>query len=248
MASVTAFGQSAAMGAPNPALLAQQQFGEFKPESSTSFEVGYKGLIAKKLLIDVYAYWAKYKDFIGGTTVIQSNNGSPFGLLGFNANGTPGNPSQTRNIYSVSVNQAADVSTNGWGASAEYLLPKNFSVSANIYSDMIGPVPTGFVSYFNTPKNRVNAAFNNSGFGPKNLLGFSIVYRYVDGFHYDGTFATGEVPSYKTVDAMLSLKLPKTKSMIKVGGTDIFNRYYRTGFGNPQIGGLYYVSFGWKVY
>ncbi len=248
LASVTAFGQSAALGAPNPGLLKVQEYGEFKPESSTSFEVGYKGLFAKRILIDIYAYWAKYKDFLGGVTVIQSNNGSPAGLIGYNANFTPGNPSLTRNIYSISTNQTTDVKTNGWGASIEYLLPKNFSVTGNVYSDMIGETPVGFVTYFNTPKYRVNASFNNSGFGPKNLLGFSIVYRYLDKFHYDGTFASGEVPSYLTLDAMVSMKLPKTKSLIKVGGTNILNRYYRTGYGNPQIGGLYYISFGWNVF
>jgi len=248
LASVTAFGATAAAGAPNPAVLVEQKFGEFKPESSTSFEVGYKGLFAKRVLIDIYAYWAKYKDFLGGVTVLQSNNGSPAGLLGLNPNFTPGNSALTRSIYSVSVNQSTDVSTNGWGASIEYLMPHNFSISGNVYSDMIGPTPVGFVTYFNTPKYRVNAAFNNSGFGPKNLLGFSVVYRWLDSFHYDGTFASGDVPSYKTLDAMVSLKLPKTKSLIKVGGTNILNKYYRTGYGNPQIGGLYYISFGWNVY
>jgi outer membrane receptor protein involved in Fe transport len=44
-ASVAAFGASAQAGSPNPALLQEQQFGEFKQESSQSFEVGYKGLI-----------------------------------------------------------------------------------------------------------------------------------------------------------------------------------------------------------
>jgi quercetin dioxygenase-like cupin family protein len=39
---VQAFGASALAGAPNPTLLKVQNFGEFKPESSTSFEVGYK--------------------------------------------------------------------------------------------------------------------------------------------------------------------------------------------------------------
>ncbi|MEQ1624331.1 MAG: TonB-dependent receptor, partial [Sediminibacterium sp.] len=135
-----------------------------------------------------------------------------------------------------------------WGASVEYLMPKNFSVSANLYSDKIGETPTGFVSYFNTPSLRTNIALNNSGFGPKNLMGFSLVYRWLDGFHYDGTFASGEVPSYATLDGMVSMKLPKSKSLIKLGATNLLNRYYRTGFGNPQIGGLYYISFGWNVY
>jgi len=47
LASVNAFGASAAAGAPNPGLLKVQAFPEFKPESMNSFEVGYKGLVAK---------------------------------------------------------------------------------------------------------------------------------------------------------------------------------------------------------
>jgi len=241
LASVQAFGASALAGAPNPGLLQQQQFGEFKPESTTSFEVGYKGLIGKRLLIDVYAYTARYRDFLSGVTVIQARAGlppSPLNLL--NAN--------TRIAYSISTNAPGSVDVKGWGASMEYLMPKNFSVNANLYSDVIGELPAGFVSYFNTPKYRFNAGFSNSGFGKDNRYGFNVTYRWVDSFNYEGTFAVGQVPSYSTVDAMVSYKLPSIKSLIKVGGTNIFNKYYYNGFGNVQIGGLYYVSFGWNVF
>lgn len=243
LASVQAFGASALAGAPNTGLLQQQQFGEFKPESSQSFEVGYKGLIAQRLLIDVYAYWAKYKDFLSGVTVIQART-APTGPASFfdvlDAN--------KRIAYSISVNTPGDVKTSGWGASAEYLLPKNFSLSGNVYSDNIGDLPAGFISYFNTPKYRVNMAFNNSGFGKGDRFGFSVVCRWTDKFRYEGTFGAGEMPAVRTVDAMVSYKLPATKSLIKVGATNLFNKYYRTGWGNPQIGGLYYVSFGWNVF
>jgi outer membrane receptor protein involved in Fe transport len=241
--SVTAFGASAAAGAPNAALLQQQQFGEFKPESSQSFEVGYKGLIAQRLLIDVYAYWATYKDFLSSVSVLQarvppSSPASLFDLLDANK----------RIAYSISVNTPGNVNTNGWGASAEYLLPKNFSVSANVYSDMIGDLPSGFVSYFNTPKYRTNISLNNSGFGKDKLYGFGLVYRWVGSFTYEGTFAVGNMPSYGTLDGMVSYKIPAIKSLIKLGASNILNKYYRTGFGNPQIGGLYYISFGYNVF
>lgn len=241
LASVQAFGASALAGAPNPGLLQQQQFGEFKPESTTSFEVGYKGLIGKRLLIDVYAYTARYRDFLSGVTVIQARAGlppSPLNLLDANR----------RIAYSISTNAPGSVDVKGWGASLEYLMPKNFSVNANLYSDVIGDLPAGFVSYFNTPKYRFNAGFSNSGFGKDNRYGFNVTYRWVDSFNYEGTFAVGQVPSYSTVDAMVSYKLPSIKSLIKVGGTNIFNKYYYNGFGNVQIGGLYYVSFGWNVF
>ena len=38
---------------------------EFKPESMQSFEMGYKGLIGEKLLIDLYGYPGHYEDFLG---------------------------------------------------------------------------------------------------------------------------------------------------------------------------------------
>jgi outer membrane receptor protein involved in Fe transport len=239
--SVQAFGASALAGAPNPALLQAQQFGDLKPESTTSFEIGYKGLIAKKLLIDVYAYQAQYQDFLGGVNVIQQRAGLPnslFNLL---------NPNN-RSTYSVSVNSTGSVNVKGWGASAEYLLPKNFSVNANVYSDVIGDLPPGFISYFNTPKTRFNAGFGNTGFGKDNRFGFNVLYRWVDTFFYEGTFATGQVPSYSTVDAQVNYKFLKSKSILKIGGTNIFNKYYINGFGNIQIGGLYYVSFAWNVF
>ncbi len=243
VASVTAFGVTAAAGAPNATLLQQQQFGDFKPESSQSFEVGYKGLIEKRLLIDAYTYIATYRDFISSVSVIQARvapttAASVFDLLDANK----------RIGYSISVNTPGNVHTSGWGVSAEYLLPKNYSVSGNLYSDVIGALPAGFVSYFNTPKYRTNLAFNNSGFGMDNRFGFSVVYRWVDSFFYEGTFAVGNIPSYSTLDAMVSYKLPASKSLIKLGATNLTNSYYRTGFGNPSIGGLYYISFGWNVF
>lgn len=243
LASVQAFGASALAGAPNAALLQQQQFGEFKPESMKSFEVGYKGLIAQRLLVDVYAYWGTYKDFLSGVTVIQartapSTPASIFDVLDANK----------RIGYSISTNTAGDVKTMGWGASAEYLMPKNFSVSGNVYHDEIGALPTGFTSYFNTPKYRVNMAFNNTGFGKDNRFGFSVVYRWANSFYYEGTFTSGMVPYIRTVDAMVSYKLPSTKSLIKLGATNLFNKYYTTGYGNPSIGGLYYISYGWNVF
>ena len=239
LASVQAFGASAMAGAPNPTLLKAQNFGEFKPESSTSFEVGYKGLFGKMLLIDAYMYNSRYQNFISGVTVIQSRGSyNPMNLL-FES---------SRIAYSISTNAPGEVTVKGWGASADFLLPKNFTIGANLYSDEIGNLPAGFVSYFNTSKYRANLTFANSGFGTNNRYGFNLVYRTVSDFFYEGTFGTGQMPGYKTLDGQISYKFPAIKSMVKVGGTNLLNKYYRTGWGNPSIGGLYYVSFAYNVF
>jgi len=241
LASVNAFGASAAAGAPNPALLKVQAFPEFKPESMRSFEVGYKGLVAKKLLIDFYYYFGKYENFISGVTVIQSRNAaapSPLDVLF----------ADKRIAYSISTNATQEVKTSGWGLSLDYILPKNFTVTSNIYGDKIGGLEEGFISYFNTPKMRANVGLANSGFALKKQLGFSAMYRYQDGFTYEGTFGVGQVSSYNTIDAVLTYKLPAIKSLIKAGGTNIMNTYYNTAHGSPAIGGLYYVSFTYNVF
>ena len=240
LASVTAFGASAAAGAPNPSLLAQQKFGEFKPESMNSFEIGYKTLIAKKLLIDFYAYTGHYENFISGVTVLQSRNAAnPSVLDVLDAN--------KRVAYSISTNSTANVSTKGWGASMDYLLPNRFVFTSSIYTDEIGELPKGFISYFNTPTWRANFGFSHPGLLMNNRLGFNINLHYQDEVMYEGTFVTGQIPSFNTLDAVLTYRVPKYKSLIKLGGTNVMNKYYNTSYGSPAIGGLYYISFAYNV-
>jgi outer membrane receptor protein involved in Fe transport len=235
--SVAAFGAAAQGGNVNPTLLRTQSFGEYKPEQATSYEIGYKGLITSKFLFDVYAYYTKYENFIGRIAVVQSKTGSPLGFL-----------TQPPNIYSVSVNSKEKVNTQGWGASVEYLLPSNFVVNANLYSDEIKNVPANFIAGFNTPKIRTNIGLGNTGLFMNKRLGFSIMYRYQDDMVYESDFGSGRIPSFSTVDAQVNYKLPKTKSMVKVGATNLLNKYYMNAFGNPEIGGLYYVSFGYNIF
>jgi len=240
LASVTEFGTAAATGNINPALLKQQVFGEFKPESMNSFELGYKTLIGKKLLLDFYAYTGYYKNFISGVTVLQSRNAanpSPFDVL----------DAAKRIGYSISTNATANVTTKGWGASLDYLLPNRFVFTSSIYTDEIGELPKGFVSYFNVPTWRANFGFSHPGLLMNNRLGFNMNLHYQDEVAYEGTFVAGMVPSYSTLDAVITYRVPKIKSLVKLGGTNVMNKYYYTAFGSPQIGGLYYISFAYNV-
>lgn len=213
--------------------------GEVKPESVSSFEAGYKGLLMQsKLLFDVYGYFGQYQDFLGRINTFQTTTGNQADIS---------NPSKRRGI-SVPVNTTDKVKTYGFGISMDYRLPLNFTFGANVASDVLKDVPTNFVAYFNAPKYKANASFGNTGFGPGKKLGFNVAYRWQDGFYYQGDFANGELPAVQTLDAQVSLKLPKTKSIIKLGANNLLNQYYYNAIGNSQIGGLYYMSFGFNVY
>jgi len=213
---------------------------QLKPESLSSFELGYKGLLMKgKLLIDVYGYWGQYQDFLGRKLVAQFKNGViPAAGLSDTSN----------RYYSLPVNTTDKVKTHGFGLSVDYRLQKNFNVGMNVASDILQDVPEDFVAYFNAPKYKVNAYFGNTGFGPANRMGFNVNYRWQQALLYEGDFATGNLPAVNNVDAQVSYKFPKTKSIIKLGANNLFNSYYYDAIGNSHIGGLYYVSFGFNVY
>jgi outer membrane receptor protein involved in Fe transport len=213
----------------NPTKVTYQQV---KPESVSTFEVGYKSLIANKVLIDVYGYWGTYQNFLSRRDVIQFPNGTP-------------GPTYTG--FSVVVNSPEKVKTYGWGASVEWQLPANFTISANASSDKIKNVPSGFHAYFDVPSYRTVLSFANTGFGKQKLFGFNLIWRWQDGFFYENDFAQGDLPAYNTVDASISYKRPKIRSIFKLGATNVLNQYYRTAIGNPSIGGLYYISFAYNV-
>jgi len=213
---------------------------DLKPESLSSFEAGFKGLMMQgKLLLDVYGYYGTYKDFLGRKVTVQKIGAGAIAL------------SDTLNgyRYSIPVNSTDKVKSYGFGLSLDYRLPLNFTIGANVASDILKDVPDNFVAYFNSPKYKANVNVGNSGFGPGKRLGFNVAYRYQGGFLYQGDFATGNLPVVQTLDAQVSLKLPKAnKSVIKLGATNLLNQYYYNAIGNSQIGGLYYLSFGYNIY
>lgn len=217
----------------------KQTFPTLKPEAISSFEAGYKGLLMEtKLLVDVYGYYGQYTDFLARREVVQSRTGAPI---------TPADATGGQ-IYSVPINSPSKVKTYGFGIGFDYRLPSNFTISANMASDNLTDVPTNFIASFNSPKYKVNATFANVGFGKDNRLGFAVAYRWQDAFFFQGDLATGNLPEVHTVDAQFSFKLPKTKSMVKLGANNLLNQYYYNAVGNSQIGGLYYISFGYNVY
>lgn len=224
-------------------------FDKFKAETVNSFEAGYKGLLMeKRLLIDIYGYYGIYKDFISRTLVAQSVNGN------INVFTDPATVRANLNspalsaTYSVPVNVGGDVTTYGYGISLTYSLPRNFLISANTTSDNLEGVPEGFIASFNTPKYRVGGSFSNTGFGYQKRVGFDLSYRWQDEVVYQGDFATGLVPAFHTLDGQVSYKFPAQKVLMKLGATNLLNQYYRNGFGNASVGGLYYVSIGYNLF
>ncbi|HVS94906.1 MAG TPA: TonB-dependent receptor, partial [Puia sp.] len=205
------------------------QYKEFKPETVASWELGYKGVIADNLLLDVYGFYAQYTNFIGLTVLVHD----PFATGSYQQNAL--------NTFGMYTNSATKVNTVGAGISIEYKLPSGFIASGNYAFNNISGGDNGQETDFNTPKNKFNLSLSN--YSIAKYYGFDVTYRWQQEYLYQSSFITGMTPAFGTLDAQISMKIPRmTSSVIKIGASNLLNKYYVDAIGNANIGGLYYIS------
>jgi outer membrane receptor protein involved in Fe transport len=226
---------------------------EFKPERVKSFEVGYKGIWGTNLLVDAYAYFNRFENFNGGQVLVQDASDAglegPNPITGLNLIGVG---QGGRKVYSMPVNRTEIIKSWGWAASLDYKLPKGYTIGGNVsyntLSNLDELAETGFQPSFNTPEYRYVLNFANREVIEN--LGFAIAYRWQGEFAWQSSFVSpivssqqlSVVPAYGALDAQVSYKLKSIKSILKVGGSNLFSKGYTQAWGNPTIGTMYFVS------
>jgi iron complex outermembrane recepter protein len=236
----------------------------FTTEKIKTWEIGYKTLIGNKLFIDAFYFNSKYNDFIAAQGISQPLN--PGVVTDLKA------PATTIAYGTgVNFNNYNEIYVNGWGLGVDYALGGGYNIAAN-YANQVGTITLrDFVNkdlvrkdafgneiikrkmsdpavsrvqrnFFISPENRYNIVISN----PKvtKTLGFNVAYRWTDKMWVEQGGTQGDIwlPSWSTIDAAVSYKVPSIKTMIKVGASNLFNKYYAQGYGLAQIGGMYYVS------
>jgi outer membrane receptor protein involved in Fe transport len=74
-------------------------------------------------------------------------------------------------------------------------------------------------------------------------FGFNINYKFVEGFRFEGSPQfTGNVPSYWMLDAQINKTIPKWKSTLKIGASNLTNNMVFQVYGGPRIGRMAYIS------
>ena len=97
-----------------------------------------------------------------------------------------------------------------------------------------------FVTGFNTPRWTTNLSFGNRAITQN--LGFNIVWKWQDSFLWESPLVTGRIGAINNLDAQVTLRIPKAKSTIKFGGTNVLNNRHIQYAGGPTIGALYYAA------
>ncbi|WP_026902883.1 TonB-dependent receptor [Pedobacter glucosidilyticus] len=220
-------------------------------EQVATFEVGYKTIIKDKLTFDITYFRSNYDNFIGAQPFVGNTDGSrpTAGQLAVAVGAAPGSDNQTRNrlndpssptrIIQVWFNNQQEVTTQGVSVGLGYAYKKELNFNANYSYNKIGDLPTGFLAFFNTPENKFNVGIDGEF---KKRLGYNVNYRWQQGFVYEFPFDIGPIDNIGTLDASLSYKIPKAKSTIQIGGSNLTNAYNTQIWGGPQLGRMIFAG------
>ena len=222
----------------NRPLLSKANVSFIKPEKVSSFEIGYRGIISSKLYYDINYYYSQYKDFIVLQRVVRPDTD----LNGPDANAAAFDIVQGNiQAFQLYTNLDKEVASNGVELGVNYYLPKNFETGITYaYTKFLDEQNQDVINGFNTPEHKINFSFGHKTLTKR--LGFKLGVRWIDEFIWEGSFANGTVPSYTTVDAQVTYKLPRMKSMLKIGSTNLLNNRHIELYGGPNVGGVYYIS------
>jgi len=209
-----------------------------EPEEADVYEIGYRGKVFN-FIIDASAYYSQYSKFISNENVIVPL----YGTVGDNSLSLLALQNGDTKIYQTYTNSDADVKAYGASIGITTRVAKKVSIGANYTfadQDFDQEANPDFRTNFNTPMHKAKGTIRVTDLFPN--FGIGANYRWSDEYFWQAGFADGIVPSFSVLDAQINYKIPKLKTLIKVGASNVLNEEYFTAYGTGNIGAQYYVS------
>jgi len=215
-----------------------------QPEKARSAEIGYRTTLFDKVYIDANYYYSKYTDFIGYKI------GAKYDTIG-NVNPDAYEISlQSIQAYRIAANAESTVTTQGASIGINYYLHSNYSLNGNYSWNKLNTQGTDdpIIPAYNTPEHKYNLGLTGRNLHLSSTestlrnFSFSINYKWVDGFTYEGSPQfTGNVPTYDLVDVQVTKKISE-HATLKIGSSNILNNKHYEVYGGPYIGRMTYCS------
>ncbi len=207
-----------------------------RPERVQTLELGYRGLIAKKVYIDAGAYVSFYKNFLGykiGAT--------------FKGNKFVDNEVRPFQVWRIATNAKDMVMTYGASIGVNYYFIKNYSLNGNYSWNVLNRMGSkdSIIPAFNTPEHKFNIGISGYDIkiGKQRGFGFNVNYKWIQGFLFEGSPQfTGPIPTYSLLDAQISWEVQKIYTTFKFGGSNLISKRNYQAYGGPGIGRMIYGS------
>jgi len=223
-------------------LLKKNPYTYLQPEHINSFEAGYKALFFDgKLSADADFYYNKYDHFIAQVEInvpnTQKADSIPYYL----------NDKTKQARYRVWTNSQSKVTNIGGSIGLTYHLPANLQLSGNASYAKLQRTTNedALEDGFNTPQWITNCSFGGNRVAGN--LGFNVTYKWQSGYYWQSFLVNGNVDHYGIIDAQVNYDFLKTKLNVKLGASNLTNKYYNSFLGGPSIGGFYYTTLTYTI-
>lgn len=223
-------------------LLVKNPYTYLKPEHINSIETGYKALFMEgKLSLDADFYFNKYDNFIAQVEANVPGTSKPDSIP-YNLN-----DKNKQSRYRLWTNSQSQVYNIGGSFGLAYQLLNKFLLAGNVtYAKLQRKTnEDALEDGFNTPQWITNASFGGNRVAGN--FGFNVTYKWQSGFYWQSFLTNGNVESYGTVDAQVNYIFIVAHLNVKLGATNLTNKYYNSFLGGPAIGGFYYTTLTYAI-
>lgn len=201
-----------------------------EPEENTTWEFGYKGVIADRVFVDVAHYRSQYENFMSPLAVIGDGlglgaAGQPVGQQvwaydadGNRINNTLGNPALTLTYYNL-----GSAKLTGTDAGINVIVTPKVNVRGTLslidISDVAVEAGREESTTLNSPELKWTLGAGFQDFG-RLTGGFSV--RHVDEYYFRSGANRGYVPGFTTLDANLGYRVDRFNTQVTLGVSNLF--------------------------
>ena len=244
LTSVQEFRDSLDVNVIDPDILRTVSIKKLRPERVRTLELGYRTIYNKVMYFDFTFYHNWYTDFIGDVRVAQITNEG--GVVG-EESGVDAIITRNYELKQIPVNSDNMVRTWGFSVGVSYYFGRGLTFKGNYtYSDINEEdIEDDLIPGFNTPQHKFNLGMEGRRIWRG--LGFNSNFRWSDAYFWQSPFGDGQVPAFYPLDAQLNYEIKPANLTVAVGGSNLLNDQYRTAYGSPLIGRLFYASLSFEI-
>ncbi|ULQ52745.1 TonB-dependent receptor domain-containing protein [Flavihumibacter fluvii] len=226
----------------NKELLVKNPYTYIQPEHVQSFDAGYKrGMANGKLLLDIEIYMNKYRSFIAQANMNVPKTDTPDSIPYYLADNTK------QDQYRMWTNSKTSVYQYGGSIGLQWKLNKGYLVTAHTTYAKLHKAKgeDGLEDGFNTPEWMYFTSIANEKIYKQ--FGAGVSFRWQSEYYWQSFLINGDVPATTAFDMHISYRFAKSPFRLKLGGSNITNKYYYSILGGPSIGGMYYLTATWGL-
>ena len=205
------------------------------PEENTTWEAGWRGVFAERVLLDLNGYYSKYENFLGSLLAINSLAGGQFvhDAAGQRILGTTNN-----NQTVLTYQNLGKATIYGVDAGLRVVLTPKIDLTSNfswLKADSIEASPTDLdATALNSPTTKLGLGIATRDLVKNVYGGFGL--RTVHGYDFRSGINRGYIQGFTTTDANLGYRIEQLDAAVQLNVVNLFGCRTTPAGGGSECG------------